>query len=247
MMQVLTGANTTFGAHLLALLHKDYRRVKKVYCLLRPERSSDDIVRAAIEPIYRSLREQSLAYSSNDSIDGMFADSGKENLDLESDTYRTLCENVTIIIDAASIGAFYDEMNREEDFEDRHLQGMHNMVQLSLDVATALPAPLFHLVPSVVGYEALGDVHEDEVNSSARARAYALPKKTFDSLNSLLISAYETNKARSYTLHMPEVSTLPIQTTTTEDIAAKTLGYILDSARMSEDGDGNRDAFVEKT
>ena len=242
--KVLTGANTTFGAHLLSLLHRDYRHVRKVYCLLEPEPSSDGIVRAAIEPIYRSLRENNLSYSANDSIEGIFADTSTEKLDLGNEIYRTLCENVTIIIDAAPIGAFYDKQRREEDAEDRHLKAMHNTIQLSLDVATALPAPLFHLVPSVVGYEALGDVHEDEVYSSAEARAYALPAQTFEKLDSILISAFEIHKARTYTVHMPEVSNLPIQATEAEDIAAKTLEYILDGARMKEDG--NKDAFIEK-
>lgn len=242
--KVLTGANTTFGAHLLSLLHKDFRHVKKVYCLLKPEQSADGIVRAAIEPVYRSLREQNLSFSPNDSIEGIFANTSKENLDLGIGIYRTLCENVTILIDAVPIGAFYDKKSREEDVEDRHLRSMHNMIQLSLDVATALPAPLFHLVPSVVGYGALGDVHEDEVYSSAKARAYALPAQIFEKLDSILISAYKTHKARTHTVHMPKVSTLPIQVIPAEDIAAKTLEYILDGARMKEDG--NKEAFFEK-
>ncbi|KAL8797324.1 MAG: hypothetical protein Q9195_000478 [Heterodermia aff. obscurata] len=243
--KVLTGADTVFGAHLLSLLHKDYRRVKKVYCLLRPEPSADGIVRAAIEPIYRSLREQNLAFSSNDSIEGIFADTSEENLDLGTDTYRTLCENVTIIIDAASIGSFYNKMSRGEDVEDRHLKSIHNLIQLSLDVPTALSAPLFHLLSSVVGYEPLVEVQEDEVHSSANTRPYALPKQTFKRLNSLLVSAYETNEARTFTIHMPQVSTLPIQTANASDIAAKALEYILDGARVNEDG--NTKAFVEKT
>ena len=243
--KVLTGANTTIGAHLLSLLHKDYRHVRKVYCLLKPEQSSDGIVRAAIEPIYRSLRAQNLSFTPNDSIEGIFADTGKKNFDLEDGVYKLLCEKVPIIIDAAPIGAFYDKMGREEDVEDSHLKGMHNIVQLSLDVPKAYPAPLYHLVPSIVGYKALGEIHEDDIFSSTEARAYALPAQTFERLNSILSSAYETHKARTYALHMPQVSTLPIQTTTAEEIAGNTLEYILDGARMEDDG--NKEAFIEKT
>ena len=243
--KVLTGANTTFGAHLLSLLLKNYRHVKKVYCLVKPERSADGIVRAAIEPVYRSLRAQDVSFTPNDSIEGIFADTYIENLDLGDEVYRLLCENVTMIIDAASIGAFYDRMSREEDVEDRLLKSMYNIIQLSLDVATAFPAPLYHLVPSAVRYEAPGVVHEDEGYSSAKAHASALPAQTYEKLDSILISAYETYKARTYTLHMPQVTTLPIQTTTTENITAKILEYILDEARMKEDG--KKGASVENT
>ena len=62
-------------------------------------------------------------------------------------------------------------MSSEEDFEDRHLKDMGNMIQLSLNEATASSAPLSHLVPNYVGHKALGDDHEDEIKSSAKTRA----------------------------------------------------------------------------
>ena len=119
-LQVLTGTTSTLGAHLLSTLATNnlatsVRNVKKVYCLiprkephdccLPPGKSHDGVVCAPYEQVYRSLQKQDLPRNHLHWSQAIFADTSREKLDLDDDMYKKLCENVTIIIDVASIGA----------------------------------------------------------------------------------------------------------------------------------------------
>ena len=78
--KILTGANTTFCPHLLFLLHKDYRHVKKIDCLLGLEQPTDGIVRAGVEPAYQSMREHKVTLNFNHGIESIFVSSSKEEV-----------------------------------------------------------------------------------------------------------------------------------------------------------------------
>ena len=245
MIQVLTGATTSFGAHLLS--HLDYqwvRKVKKVYCLiprreshdclLAPGKSHDGLICSPYEQVYRSLQKQDLPRKWLNQVEAIFADTGKERLGLDEAIYKMLCENVTMIIDAASVGAFYDVCSWEEMSEEQQLSRIHNLVQFSLDVRTASPAPLFFIAPSTEDYESLDDPEERVVQSPAATPSLALSTRTIDKTKSILISATRIAKAKTFTVHVPKVFELPIQKEIAEKIAPQVLDYILHDTRGTE-------------
>lgn len=213
-----------------------------IYYILQAQEFSDGIVRGASEIIHRAQREHNLSFD-YPWIEAFWVNMAEKNLGLEDEVYATLREKATTIIDAAAIGAFYDAINHGEIKDGEELAGMHNLIQLSLDVPSASPALLFQLTPSVVGYETADGVRENETYPSATARALAVPARTLDKTQDLLIAAAETDKAKTYTVWMPKDEKLPTSEKSAKRTAAVVLDYILDDARWGEDG--SRQTFIE--
>ncbi|KAL8873972.1 MAG: hypothetical protein Q9174_000626 [Haloplaca sp. 1 TL-2023] len=125
---VLTGATGGLGAHLLSKLSLS-PSVSQIYCLMR-----------GVNPLFRlhkALQDRKLDYESSKTI-ALTADLSQSSLDLDSSTYSEIRSQATHIVHAAWPVNFQLSLSSFEP----HVQGLHNLLQLSLSSPHSRPARL---------------------------------------------------------------------------------------------------------
>lgn len=103
-----------------------------VYCLVRGNNPLDRVVRA--------LQQQNLPFPKDGIVSAFSSDLSRADLGLSPDMYENLRKDTTIIIHSAWAVNFNLSTSS---FEHQHIQGVDNLVQLSLSVSNSIPAHLF--------------------------------------------------------------------------------------------------------
>ncbi|KAL8666683.1 MAG: hypothetical protein Q9202_001221 [Teloschistes flavicans] len=125
---VLTGATGGLGSHLLSQLSSS-RSIAKVYCLLR---GADPLSR-----LQKSLQDRKLSFETS-KAHAVTADLSQPLLGLSEATYSEIQSTVSHIIHAAWPVNFQLPL---QSFEP-HIQGLHNLLQLSLSTPSSEPTKL---------------------------------------------------------------------------------------------------------
>lgn len=128
---VLTGCTGSLGAHILALLlaRSD---VGNVYCLVRGENPQERVLEA--------LRQRGLSVPDTKLLVALTSDLSRKDLGLLPEIFNKLQNETTTIIHSAWAVNFNLGIRS---FEEQHIKGVHNLVQLSLSVSTPAPARFF--------------------------------------------------------------------------------------------------------
>lgn len=128
---VLTGATGSLGAHVLAQLlnHPD---VDHVYCLIRGESPQERVLSA--------LQQRKLRIPKIPRLTALTSDLSRPRLGLSQELYEELQNKTTAIIHSAWAVNFNLGIRS---FEDQHVAGVQNLIQLSLCVKTPEPARFF--------------------------------------------------------------------------------------------------------
>ncbi|KAI9827984.1 MAG: hypothetical protein M1819_006827 [Sarea resinae] len=133
---VLTGATGSLGAHLLSQLIKT-PSVKKVYCLIRHQTTLDSTSRIRDSMHGRGLDIPPVYYQK---IEALGCNLSQPDLGLELGTFEAIKDSVTHILHCAWEVNFNLSL---ETFEQDHIKGLWNLINLSLSVSSSSPARLY--------------------------------------------------------------------------------------------------------
>ncbi|KAL3425255.1 NRPS-like enzyme (male sterility protein) [Phlyctema vagabunda] len=132
---ILTGATGSLGAHILRQL-LDLKRVKSIYCLVRATSPN-----AAKERVLQTLSAKKIDESSDlQKIICLPSDLSREDLGLDAENVQVLRSSLTTVIHSAWAVNFNLGV---QSFEQHHIKGTFNLLNICLNVTTKLPAKLF--------------------------------------------------------------------------------------------------------
>jgi thioester reductase-like protein len=133
--QLLTGTTGSLGAHILAQLMSNVK-VKAIYCLVRASSQA-----AARERIDTALASKKLGPSPNiGKVICLPSDLSNSQLGLEASVLDDLKKSLTTVIHCAWAVNFNLGVRS---FEQQHIKGVSNLINLCLSVHTALPARFY--------------------------------------------------------------------------------------------------------
>ncbi|KGO73092.1 Male sterility, NAD-binding [Penicillium italicum] len=191
---LLTGATGSIGAHVLyELLNDD--SISKVYCLTRRE--------SPLEAILRTLTDKDLFISSEQkakivAFNGCI-DQPDFGLSLDESTVRHMLNSVSLIIHTAWPVNFNLPLNEFEP----HIQGLYNLIQISLSVRRREPAVMMFCssVSTALGSRS-AEISEEPVALDSAFMGYGQSK----SIGERIVSNARRSGARAYSLRIGQVS-----------------------------------------
>lgn len=132
---IVTGATGSLGAHILAQL-VNRSDVRRIYCLVRATSESSAVAR-----VMQTLSDKRLDISSlPNNVHCLPSDLSRSDLGLPSSVLGDLNKNLTAIIHSAWAVNFNLGVRS---FEQHHIKGTWNLLNLCLDTETVAPAKLF--------------------------------------------------------------------------------------------------------
>lgn len=156
---LLTGSTGSLGAHILAKLLAN-PQVQNIYC---PVRGCDGLDR-----IKSSLQERELLYQTLDPrIHSLPFELDEPELGLDDVTLKTLMQDLTLIIHAAWPVNFQLALPAFKP----HIRGLHNLIQLSLNVKATKPARLLFCssISVAMGTKGCTTISEEPIGSFDQA------------------------------------------------------------------------------
>ncbi|RAL16759.1 putative NRPS-like enzyme [Aspergillus homomorphus CBS 101889] len=131
---LLTGTTGSLGVYILSRLMQK-PSVKKVYCLVRAASPSD-----ALDRVLSSLATRSLPMINVSKIVALPSQFGREDLGLTPPVLDDLRQSLTKVIHAAWAVNFTLGV---ESFEQQHIRGVHNLINLCLSSTRSSPAEFY--------------------------------------------------------------------------------------------------------
>ncbi|KAK9367371.1 hypothetical protein V1509DRAFT_185320 [Lipomyces kononenkoae] len=133
---IITGTTGSLGAHVLAQA-LPVPHVKKIYCLVRASSTEQALLR-----VTSSLASKKITLDPQHltKIAAYPSDFSRPDLGLPADVYNYLLSNLTMVIHSAWSVNFNLDI---QSFEQHHINGTHNLIQLCLDVKTIFPAAFY--------------------------------------------------------------------------------------------------------
>ncbi|KAH7413711.1 male sterility protein [Phaeosphaeria sp. MPI-PUGE-AT-0046c] len=170
---VLTGATGSLGAHVLAqlIVRPD---IEKVYCLVRAKDSKDATYRVQKSLIQRKIYH-SLSLPSRRKIHALPSNLSDPYLGLDSQTHRTVAQNLATVIHCAWSVNFNLNLST---FEKDCISGVRHLINLCLSTQSPTPAS-FDFCSSVSTVARCPDLHTPEVLAElewAQGMGYAQSK-----------------------------------------------------------------------
>lgn len=128
---VLTGATGSIGAHVLYEFLKD-DAISAIFCLTRQTSPIEAVLQSLVErDLHVTVEQMSKIIALHSTLD-------QENLGLDEETFNQIKSKTTHIIHAAWPVNFNLPLSEFEP----HIQGLHNLIKLSLSVPQSAPAVL---------------------------------------------------------------------------------------------------------